>query len=242
MYRYGILTSGDHAHTAVRKGFWQDVYKAWCTLNLYKLQNLSQLKDQIIWYNSNLLIGKLPVVNKEVIYQGFLRLGQMFYGNDRIMPFQIICEKSGNTVSFMQYCGIVDCVKKEWGNLLNNSHDDLEEVLEDPIIRILEVIKVASYSCGKINGERVMITMMAKYWEQQINNTLSEADMIQHSQNIYKVTNDPKYRSFQYRLLMVTNIYPKHSRIIPNEECSLCNEKAKTAEHLLWFCPVTQIF
>ena len=62
-------------------------------------------------------------------------------------------------------------------------------------------------------------------------------------QDIYKVTNVPKYRSFQYRLLqrgLVTNVQLYKWGIISSELCFFCGEAEESVTHMLVYCTVVQ--
>ena len=61
--------------------------------------------------------------------------------------------------------------------------------------------------------------------------------------SIYSLTNVPKYRSFQYRLMqrgIVTNIHLYKWGIKPSENCSLCSKEKETLTHLFFHCQVSQ--
>ena len=56
---------------------------------------------------------------------------------------------------------------------------------------------------------------------------------------VYKITNIPKYRSFQYRLMqraIVTNIQLKEWGIKTSNLCSFCMEEVESITHLLYYC------
>ena len=41
---------------------------------------------------------------------------------------------------------------------------------------------------------------------------------------------------------MVLNPYLKRCKINNNEDCTFCRDALETIEHLLWYCPIIQIF
>ena len=58
---------------------------------------------------------------------------------------------------------------------------------------------------------------------------------------VYKVTNVPKLRSFQYRLLqraLVTNIHLYKWKMREDDLCSFCKLEAETIQHLFVMCPI----
>ena len=57
--------------------------------------------------------------------------------------------------------------------------------------------------------------------------------------DIYKITNIPKYRSFQYRLLqrgLVTNIHLYKWGLADSDKCSFCQQESETVPHMLATC------
>ena len=78
-------------------------------------------------------------------------------------------------------------------------------------------------------------------WEQDMGEEIC-GDIVEfgkmHS-NIYALTNVPKYRSFQYRVLqrgIVTNVQLESWKIIPSNLCSFCKEEEETVLHLFIRC------
>ena len=56
---------------------------------------------------------------------------------------------------------------------------------------------------------------------------------------IYTITNVPKFRSFQYRLLMstvITNIDLKNFKIRSNDLCTFCETERETVIHIFCEC------
>ena len=65
-------------------------------------------------------------------------------------------------------------------------------------------------------------------------------DLTEGFKNIYKITNVPKLRSFQYRLLhcaIVTNVHLFKWKIKNTPLCSFCHEEDENISHLFYNCP-----
>ena len=78
-------------------------------------------------------------------------------------------------------------------------------------------------------------------WRQELGQDFCEGilDFGKMHLDIYKVTNVPKYRSFQYRILqrgLVTNIQLCKWGIVPSENCSFCHEEKESVSHLFYEC------
>ena len=82
-------------------------------------------------------------------------------------------------------------------------------------------------------------------WRQELGEDFSE-DLLSFGmkhKDIYRVTNIPKFRSFQYRLLqrgIVTNVLLYKWKIIETETCSFCKEQKETILHLMCRCSKVQ--
>ena len=81
-------------------------------------------------------------------------------------------------------------------------------------------------------------------WEQELGQTIVPNEFASLFQDIYKVTNVPKYRSFQYRLLnraIVNNVLLHRWKILESDCCTFCQKNAETYTHLFVMCEKTQI-
>ena len=70
---------------------------------------------------------------------------------------------------------------------------------------------------------------------------INHDSFIQLCKNILRVTNVPKYRSFQYRLLhraVITNIHLKHWKMRQDDSCSFCGKHRETYKHLFCECEI----
>ena len=82
-------------------------------------------------------------------------------------------------------------------------------------------------------------------WKQELHTDLCESlvDFGREHLSIYKVTNVPKYRSFQYRILqrgITTNIQLYKWNMAETEMCSYCKENKETLTHLFYDCKYAQ--
>ena len=82
-------------------------------------------------------------------------------------------------------------------------------------------------------------------WQRELGISFCEdlKQYLQYHLDLYKVTNIPKYRSFQYRLLqrgLVTNIQLCAWGICESDTCSFCTNERETVIHLLIECICVQ--
>ena len=68
---------------------------------------------------------------------------------------------------------------------------------------------------------------------------LEYEELVRHFNRIYTITNVPKLRSFQYRILskaLITNVQLKHFNIRTDNLCTFCLTETETVSHLFVDC------
>ena len=76
-------------------------------------------------------------------------------------------------------------------------------------------------------------------WEEELCTEINYETFIRCFNDIYKVTNVAKDRSFQYRLLhraIITNVHLARWGKCPDNLCTFCNETKETYVHLFIYC------
>ena len=96
-----------------------------------------------------------------------------------------------------------------------------------------------------ISGDAIEIHNKFMKWRHDIGHDFCETliDFGQEHRNIYSLTNVPKFRSFQYRLLqrgIVTNIHLYRWNIISSSSCSFCKDEDETLTHLFFECAIVK--
>ena len=92
----------------------------------------------------------------------------------------------------------------------------------------------------EINGDKLLLHGKYVKWNQEINNFSDSLwDFTEEHMSIYRITNIPKYRSFQYRTIqraLVTNIDLHRWGMLESSKCSLCREEEETMLHMFVEC------
>ena len=93
--------------------------------------------------------------------------------------------------------------------------------------------------------DRMLLHNKFTKWRMDLGDNMVEtlSDFTQAHREIYGITNVPKYRSFQYRLLqrgLVTNVQLSRWKILESDLCTFCNIQPETATHLMWSCTEVQ--
>ena len=68
------LDKADIKYFCTKENFWTDVLEVWGELNCYMPKNAQQVKNQMIWMNSNIRINDKPVVYGKWINSGIIKI------------------------------------------------------------------------------------------------------------------------------------------------------------------------
>ena len=145
-------------------------------------------------------------------------------------------------ISILRYNSIKTAMSKE----LKDNFVDKEKILYLPLKPsnydvALQCQHLAAKVYKYLNGNTQLIHNKFIQWTQEEGHEFScnlkeYADL---HMDIYRITNVPKYRSFQYRLLqrgLVTNIQLHKWGLTSTDMCTYCNRHRETIQHLLCEC------
>ena len=225
-------------------GFWPDVLESWCILN-YKELNLAKapqdndIMNEYLWYNSNILFKGKPFLFKKAFQEGLTLVGQM-YMPDRtiIMPE---CAKDLFELDPMQYNTIVTALPKEWkrymkvktGCALNNQPP---QFFYDTYVSLPNPSR---YHYQKTMQQKELNFNTYVRWQMRLHTSLSYEEFLKLYVLAWKISNNSKLRSFQYRLLslaVVTNVQLHKWNIKNYDTCEHCKMGSETLEHLFYEC------
>ena len=205
---------------------------------VYRKSVGTQSKEEIIWYNSQIRVANEPLCSKKAIQNGILYIKDIMNDQGSFLQFEEFCQKSPNTMSWLEYRAMITAIPKEWvnGPDTTNTNKHLHEEL-------CKTKKKASrmYQILLRELEPSLEIMFMRF-----RNTV-EVDLpeyVQAFQNLYRISNITKFRDFQYRLL-VNNIFTNdvlyYWKKVPSQQCELCKIEKQTVKHLLFDCSLIQI-
>ena len=234
------LEHEDAANFKTTNTFWKDVLTAWSRFNFY---NNFRIDNQIIWYNSSIRIGGSPIMWSDIYQKGLKYVHQLFEDRNFKTEQRMWEQYQINT---LRYNSLKVAIPKEW-KIFFQQHE--KSVYMPLAPHNYDMYKDAESLSGKvyryINGDILQIQNKYMAWTKELGVDLCQ-DIWEYGRvhkEIYSLTNVPKYRSFQYRLLqrgLVTNIHLKKWNMLDSENCSFCKKEKETVSHLLWKCPVVQ--
>ena len=213
--------------------FWSDVLKAWCS---YNYSDLTSMACQFIWFNSLIRIGGSPVFWSQCYSRGLKFVYQLLQPNGSpITPAQA---KQQFHLTLMQLNSLMSAIPAAWKTRPQEycTNSKLQAILKDPCAT--KTIYANLISLRKSEDKRTV-------WEKDLSIEVSPSEFRNFFGAIKLVTNVPKYRSFQYRLLhraLVLNIHLFRWGIKCDNLCSLCSKEREDILHLFYNCPETTKF
>ena len=225
-----------HINTCFPKdSFWRDVLCAWSE---YKGTGVDKgnVLSQIIWYNSHITSGGVPIrVNEQAYHKGLMYVSQLFDEVGKKRKATDISEMYN--VNLILCNQIVSSVPEDWGEYIVQARQDLNvqgNANLDPLK------KVSSKVCYQklCNDEQVFHSAYVK-WQCQLQTDKSYKDFVMSLKNVRKTTNNSKLRTFQFRLLnnaIILDTQLCQWGIKDTNKCTFCNEQKETVEHFFSEC------
>ena len=230
------LSPEDVKNLSIKNKFWEDTLRAWCSFNYTKEPNI---ENQLIWYNSNIRTKQTPFFWGDVYDKGLRYVHQLFKDQE-FKPHKLIWEQFGLTT--LRYNTLKTALPTEWKNYFMEHHEtQFLPMLPHNYDRCLTQGNLSSTIYNHINGNHHLLINKLKKWTEELGEELWE-DTSQYAASINstnKITNVPKYRSFQYRTMhraLVTNIHLNMWNMTTTNMCQLCNTQKETTIHMLFEC------
>ena len=234
------ISEQDAKNLQISNQFWKDVLISWSTYNFKEPKSKSEIKNQVIWFNSFLKIGGELYVLYNAIQAGILFIKDVIHGNGDFLTLEEIHAKYGVCINQMQYNSIISCIPNKWKQTLRNN-DTKETKCK------IEIISKMPFVCKHIyiqlvNAKATTNEIAQDKWNQSLNTNITDWEDIYR--NVFLSTICMKFRDFQFRLLhrtLVTNRRLVLMKLSTNEKCTFCNIDIETIEHLLFECQCTQL-
>ena len=222
-----------------KPSFWRDVLESWSLINHKEPQLPEEISSQIIWYNSYIRINDKPIFWSIPYNNDLIELGQIYHATGGLLPCEICCKMFSLTT--MQWNSLTSAIPKKWKNILateisKNTSDYLYN-------RFILSSKVVQLFNKKLFAEENCYLKCYNRWKKKsyfINIDLD--DFCTYFTNVFRVTNQAKLRSFQYRLLhraIILNDKLKMWKIFDSDLCSFCKEHPENLIHFFWECDIT---
>ena len=97
--------------------FWKHVMHGWFNTTMHEPTNKQEIKDQIIWFNSNLQIGNKPTFNRKLYKEGLIKIQDILDDSDDLLSFTEFGEKF-KTKDYVFYYGLKNAIPWYWKEML----------------------------------------------------------------------------------------------------------------------------
>ena len=220
--------------------FWMEVFGAW---NEYKnlCDTTSMTNEQIIWLNSQIRINGEPILWKDVIKNGLIYVNQHSYEGGTTISIRKAMDQYG--LSLMRYNSIISAIPREWKQFFKKNHKDSEPIWHIFYETACARINLTGHAYINMARQSENIKLKSSKWSKDLGEDFSSEDLITECKCICLVTNIPKYRSFQYRLLhraLVMNTNLHKWKLREDDKCSFCGKELETFRHFFIFCKVVE--
>ena len=134
------------------------------------------------------------------------------------------------------------CLESGKEFFMSNDYGQFCPLIPHNLDLVLGIANLAGYIYKFLGDDVILLHNKYLKWKQELGDQFCEGvkEFGDLHRDIYSVTNIPKYRSFQYRLLqwgLVTNIQLEKWQILPSNLCTFCKKEPEEILHLLAHCP-----
>ena len=206
---------------------------AWSAIK--ELEN-KDFVDQIIWYNSAIKVQGKPVLFKKAFISGLIHVKQLCNSDHYLLTTQEIVNTFDITI--MQCNSLTADISKHF-KANTKSQQSFEPTMYEKLINAKKIVAKAYEMLIQGSGP-LQHTLQKWYKKVQDGCKLEISEYSEMLGNIYKVTNNSKLRSFQYRILhsaIILNTHLYKWNIKKSPKCYFCEIENETILHILVDCP-----
>ena len=232
------LAPEDVKYLGIKNQFWKDVLVLWCSYNYYYQ---TREENQLLWYNSKVRVKGKPFMWNHSYKKGLVFIHQVFDG-DGYKPYQEVQQQFGLTI--LEYNCIKSAIPIEYKRYFERKHPGQFSPL--PPHTYDRAISYMGKGLSRVvyrflSQDVILIHNKYIKWRSELGPDFCQdiCSFGKIHRDIFRVTNIPKYRSFQYRLLqraLVTNIQLKAWGVLQTDQCTFCGKESETVLHLLVEC------
>ena len=208
------LKGVENQRTIVTHNFWLEVLQHWSQLNY---EHKDQGQNQIIWYNSEILIENKSIFYRKWSEAGINRVKDVIENNQWLTE-QDIFRKHKLRIPFTRLKGLQQAIRNTWPNILSEDHEK-NETVETNFQKLRKNKSNVKTLYIKFNAKQNLLEPIVQKWGRYEDFSINESEILEAINRLYKITGYTKLRSFQYHLLchaITTNTQLFHYKIKPN--------------------------
>jgi exonuclease III len=230
--------------------FYRDIHKFWSELHTINDTDVALIKNQILWNNRYITIGKEPFIWKTWYNHNILTINDILDDKGKLLNQNDISTKYNLTTNFLSCLQLRQAIPFNWKQALAACSDGNQII--DPIMNSC-FIKYGDnlYPLDDIANKMIYMSFISQLGREptcinnwkidypQTNITWQEMFYIP-----YTCIRETKLQSFQYKIIhriVECNKKLFDMKIKPTPECSYCQE-IDTIQHFFLYCPKSNAF
>ena len=233
------LLPDDVCMLKIKNQFWADVLVSWCEFN-YNYQYKTE--SELLWYNSTVRIQNKPFFWKDIYNSGLIFIHQLFSNKKFKSQEQVWEEYKLSELRYNSLKAAIPTVTKTYFL----EHEKQQYMPLPPhtydMCTAQNNFKLSQKVYQYITEDATLCQSKLTKWNEELRDEITQSiyEFGKLHLDIQKLTNVPKFKSFQYRLLqrgLVTNIQLHKWKMIPDNKCTFCKKEPETLVHLFVQCP-----
>ena len=113
------------------KGFWPEVLCAWAKLHYRPLLTAWEAYDEIIWYNSCILVNNKPLWNQKAFNAGLIRVSDLFNENLHLLNYESFTDKYGECMTWFEHRQLLSALPSAWVKFNNGEAQDCPQKIHE---------------------------------------------------------------------------------------------------------------
>ena len=221
--------------TFIKDTFWKDVFEAWFE---YKdaHDDFTRMNTEILWCNSSVRIANQPILWEKALRKGLIQIGQLFENGQVITKDEA---RNRYDLSVLSYNALISAIPRKYKLYFKENRANLKTDVNFTFANMMSKRKDLSKTVYRSLLKVESMEALKQRWRKDTCETLETDGFMQYHREIYVITNVPKLRSFQYRMLhraIITNVNLYRWGRRDDMLCTFCNQEPETYRHLFVMC------
>ena len=202
------LSEKDVHHLFPEENFWTVVFKAWCNFNYSVSDSCVNVRNQILWMNSNIRLNKKPFIFPNYVNANIWKIKDILSeDNGEFMTYEELKMKFTVCTSWLEYETLKNSIPLRWRHTFqmyaNRQQTETDQKYEYKYELLKNTSKVSSVVYRSMVNNSCALYDSYNQWLRTLEETfqLSFDDYERLFININRITNSTKLRDFQFRLL-----------------------------------------
>ena len=226
--------------------FWKEILEEYYEINYKKPEEIENITNQIIWFNSNIKIDNRTIYYQKWEEKNIIKLQDILDNEGKIMEKGEIQRELNINIDFLTYYSIKAAIPKIWLKQLQNKTHLINEE-KNPIKLELINQKNASKKIYShiIRNKYAEPKQLWEKWEKDTGTNINQEKWETICGSIKNNSTYTKIRTFQIKYLnraLPTNYTLYKMKIQKDDLCNFCKQESGTWSHIYWDCPIVVNF